>query len=84
MQEDGTYFHGRVGNYIAHGDDVLRVKLTIDTTRLNGCCGLDGLDGPNLQCDTCGVYVATKITDCWTSHCVVFEPTAVLAEMGTG
>jgi len=84
MQEDGTYFHGRVGNYIAHGDDVLRVKLTIDTTRLNGCCGLDGLDGPNLQCDTCGVYVATKITDCWTSHCVVFESTAVLAEMGTG
>ena len=80
MQEDGTFFHRCCGNYIAHPDDILRVKLTDDTRRLNGCCGLDGLDGPNLRCENCAAYVAVKITDCWTPHCVIFEPEAILTE----
>jgi hypothetical protein len=72
MQEDGSYFQGHAGEYIVHPDDILHVHLTSDVTRVNGCCGLDGCDGPNLQC-VCGTYVATKRTDCWHSHCVVFE-----------
>jgi len=79
MQEDGSYFHGRQGAYIAHIDDVIHTHLTADNRRLNGCCGLDGLDGPNLQCDGCGNYVAVKMTDCWESHCIVFEESATEA-----
>jgi hypothetical protein len=84
MQEDGSYFQGRDGFYIVHPDDLLHVKLTADSARLNGCCGLDGCDGPNLHCETCGTYVATKMTDCWMAHCVVFEPdtTRLVAEPG--
>lgn len=47
---------------------------TTDYRRLNGCCGLDGLDGPNQVCRNCGRYVGTKVTDCWTPH--IFEPLA--------
>ncbi len=73
MQEDGSYFQGRTGEYIVHSEDVVHVQLTSDSKRLAGCCGLDGCDGPNLQCEICETYVATKITDCWRPHCVVFE-----------
>jgi hypothetical protein len=80
MQEDGTYFQGRAGSYIVHPDDIVHARLTTDFRRRNGCCGLDGVDGPNLQCETCGVYVATKMTDCWMPHCVIFESTATQAQ----
>jgi hypothetical protein len=55
----------------------VNVRLTTDPHRLNGCCGLDGCDGPNLQCENCGTYVATKMTDCWQLHCIVFDPTTI-------
>jgi hypothetical protein len=73
MQEDGSYFRGKQGAYITHPDDVLHTHLTTELKRISGCCGLDGCGGPNLQCDGCGSYVAVKMTDCWLSHCVVFE-----------
>lgn len=79
MQEDGSYFQGKAGTFIAHTGDTLRLKLTTDSRRLNGCCGLDGCDGPNLQCEICDTYVATKITDCWMPHCIVFDPKATQA-----
>ena len=75
IQEDGTWFRERSGDYIVNLGDVMNVRLTADFHRLNGCCGLDGLDGPNLQCENCGNYVATKKTDCWQPHCIVFDPT---------
>ena len=78
--EDGTYFQGKAGSPIVHTEDVLHVHLTDDWKRLNGCCGLAGCYGPNLLCDTCNVYVATKMTDCWTSHCVVFEAGSVKSD----
>lgn len=80
MQEDGSYFQERQGVYIVHTDDVLHVHLTDDSKRLNGCCGLDGCDGPNLQCDVCRAFVATKMTDCWMPHCVVFDVTATMGD----
>ncbi len=52
---------------------------TLDYRRLNGCCGLDGLDGPNQVCTSCGSYVGTKITDCWTPK--LFEPLANATEI---
>jgi hypothetical protein len=80
MQEDGSYVHLQAGAYIVHTDDAIRVHLTDDRRRLNGCCGLDGCDGPNLRCDCCNAYVATRFTDCWRPHCVLFDPTATRAD----
>jgi hypothetical protein len=42
----------------------------------NGCCGSDGLDGPNRACTGCGLLTATARTDCWTAHEVRFLPHA--------
>jgi len=78
IQADGRYFHRRCGEYIVSLADVVNVCLTTDFRRLNGCCGLDGCDGPNLHCEKCGIYVATKMTDCWQPHCVVFDPTSTV------
>ncbi|WP_158823202.1 hypothetical protein [Granulicella sp. S156] len=79
MQDDGAWFHKRSGEYIANTEDVIQTHLTDDYKRLSGCCGLDGCDGPNLQCNGCGAYVATKMTDCWRSHCVFFDKVATEA-----
>jgi hypothetical protein len=79
IQEDGTFFHQNIGWHIVNVEDVLHTKLTEAANRLNGCCGLDGMDGPNLVCDTCGAEVAVKKTDCWMPHCVMFMPEATKA-----
>lgn len=42
----------------------------------NGCCGSDGLDGPNRAC-LCGAVVATQWSDCWTHAEVRFLPNTV-------
>jgi hypothetical protein len=36
----------------------------------NGCCGLDGLDGPNLVCAN-GHKIGTEKSDCWMPHAAV-------------
>lgn len=74
IQNDDSFFHQSVGGYIANVEDVLHTRLTKDARRLAGCCGLDGMDGPNLLCDGCGAEIAIKKTDCWMPHCVLFEP----------
>lgn len=50
------------------------VRNTRDPHRLNGCCGLDGCDGPNQICG-CGAQIGTLRTDCWTPHLFVPDPT---------
>lgn len=52
-----------------------RVRDTTNRCRLNGCCGLDGMNGPNQQC-ACGAEVGTLQSDCWTAHIFVPEPDA--------
>lgn len=37
---------------------------------INGCCGLDGLDGPNLVCAN-GHEIGTEKSDCWMPHAAV-------------
>jgi hypothetical protein len=49
------------------------VRLTKNRSRLNGCCGLDGADGPNQLCN-CGAEIGTLKTDCWTARVFVAEP----------
>jgi hypothetical protein len=41
-----------------------------------GCCGPDGLDGPNLRC-VCGAAFATAYGDCWQPHIVCVDPRRV-------
>ncbi len=83
--EESFYFdHNDVGSFIANIADAQHVKLTSDITRLYGCCGVNGTNGPNLQCEGCGVYVATKFEDCCTPHYVVFETSTTQAVMDQG
>lgn len=53
------------------------VRLTGDDRRLNGCCGIAGLDGPNQLC-RCGAEVGTVRTDCWTPLVFIPVPDATL------
>ncbi|ROP27666.1 hypothetical protein [Couchioplanes caeruleus] len=62
---------------LIHPDDLIVRRLHPDLSRRNGCCGLDGCDGPNLVCD-CGNEIATESSDCWTSRVVRLEPLAVV------
>lgn len=68
------YFDTDLGNFIANMADTYHMKLTSDISRLYGCCGPGGTNGPNLQCEICGTYVATKVKDCCTPHYVIFDP----------
>ncbi|MCW6535419.1 hypothetical protein [Sphingomonas lycopersici] len=50
------------------------VEPVDDPHRLNGCCGLDGCDGPNMRCRICKTEVGTRQSDCWTSDVFIPEP----------
>jgi hypothetical protein len=50
--------------------DLVSIRRHPDFRRLNGCCGLDGCDGPNLVC-TNGHEIGTEKSDCWTPHAAV-------------
>ncbi|MET8755585.1 hypothetical protein ABZW32_36640 [Streptomyces sp. NPDC004667] len=41
------------------------------------CCGLDGADGPNMACESCGLPVASRIDDCSLWQAVWLAPDAV-------
>ncbi|MFC4761820.1 hypothetical protein [Dyella koreensis] len=49
------------------------VHDTSDARRLNGCCGLNGCDGPNQVC-CCGADVGTLRSDCWTPRVFIPDP----------
>lgn len=57
-------------NWMNLNDILKEVTLTNIPSRLNGCCGLDGCDGPNRICG-CGTEVGTESSDCWTWHMFV-------------
>ncbi|MFI2109313.1 hypothetical protein [Streptomyces lydicus] len=65
------------GAFVLNPDDISGVSRHPDRGRLNGCCGLDGLDGPNLVCDACGAEVATQQSDCWSQQLITLIPDAV-------
>ncbi|MFD4609688.1 hypothetical protein ACFWOT_16620 [Streptomyces sp. NPDC058440] len=66
--------------FILHPDDVPGTVPHPDHGRRNGCCGLDGQDGPNLVCAACGSEVATEQSDCWTQHLVALTAAKVVGE----
>lgn len=60
-----------VGWIYTHLKDIINAKYIIETA--GGCCGKDGLDGPNLMCEN-GHAFGTEVSDCWTPHFVKVEP----------
>ena len=62
------------GCIVVHPADRINGALAEIDGRSAGCCGLDGCDGPNQACTTCGAEVATARTDCWTAKEVRFLP----------
>lgn len=63
--------------YWLHPLDVeAAVEAVDDPCRLNGCCGLDGLNGPNMRCRSCKAEVGTRQNDCWTCDVFIPEPDA--------
>jgi len=65
---------------VINPSDGARLQRHADSARLHGCCGLDGLDGPNLLCQGCEEEVGVEISDCWTEHDVRLIRSAVVAE----
>jgi hypothetical protein len=50
------------------------IQPTREISRLSGCCGLDGYDGPNMLCRVCKVEIGTMQSDCWTPLIFVPDP----------
>jgi hypothetical protein len=63
------------GGIVINPADVLEGVL-VSVGQDSGCCGSDGLDGPNRAC-LCSRIVGTARTDCWTSSEIHFLPGAV-------
>jgi hypothetical protein len=74
----GTKLYSAAGSIATNPGDLAPEALRsagID----NGCCGSDGLDGPNRAC-VCGLRVATQWSDCWTQAEIRFLPGAVIIQ----
>lgn len=61
------------GSIIINIKDIINSNHHSDRSRLNGCCGLDGLDGMNGVCLN-NHEIGTEFSDCWTFHYVILNP----------
>ena len=77
------YWGKRSGQWALNAADLVGTRETTDMSRFVGCCGSSGLNGPNLRCANCGIYVATRIDDCLQAHCVFLEFSPVAGKGGT-
>ncbi|MCB2379432.1 hypothetical protein LGH70_17670 [Hymenobacter sp. BT635] len=69
---DGSYFTNSANQLIINVRDMLNCANHPNPSRLNGCCGLDGTDGPNKICSN-GHEVGTEKSDCWMPHAFLIE-----------
>ncbi|WP_408645206.1 hypothetical protein [Streptomyces sp. KL110A] len=60
---------------VAPGD--VRGTVLVPERESGSCCGLDGSDGPNMNCAACGRPVARRVDDCSLWQMVRLEPGAV-------
>jgi hypothetical protein len=67
------------GNVVVNLSDLVGTNRHTDPGRLNGCCGLDGLDGPNLVCAN-GHEIGTEKSDCWMAHAAILLETVTSHE----
>lgn len=76
IQSGGEYLPAYTNNIIVNSINLLNTIDHYEIGRLNGCCGLDGQDGPNKICLN-EHEVAIEYSDCWMCHAVVFIPEAI-------
>jgi hypothetical protein len=74
---DGEFFSGTEGKVIVCTEDLINAINHKDRSRLSGCCGLDGYDGPNKLC-TNGHEVASEFSDCWMPRAIIFAKTETI------
>ena len=75
MEDDSVpvgFYAPERGDFVVNLNDVLNTKHHTDSRRLNGCCGMDGLDGLNTMCAN-GHEVGTEQSDCWTPRKMTFD-----------
>lgn len=70
-----THTYSPAGAISIAPNDLLREAVQPSGLR-QGCCGPDGMDGPNFSC-LCGNVLGTEWGDCWTMAEVRFLPAAV-------
>ena len=68
----GEYEPEHQGDFLVNLADLKDTRLTKDPSKLNGCCGLDGLDGFNILCPN-GHEVGTERSDCWLPHYAILS-----------
>ncbi|MFJ3296007.1 hypothetical protein [Streptomyces bacillaris] len=79
LMEAGTFAvdpDGAPGSVVLAPGDVRGTRL-LPERAAGSCCGLDGAEGPNMACDTCGLPVASRIDDCSLWQAVWLAPGAV-------
>lgn len=79
LMEAGTFAvdpDGAPGSVVLAPGDVRGTRL-LPERAAGACCGLDGAEGPNMACDTCGLPVASRIDDCSLWQAVWLAPGAV-------
>ena len=64
------------GYIIINIKDLLNSNYHPDGSRLNGCCGYDGLDGVNRVCNN-NHEIGTENSDCWMPHFIALNPDLV-------
>lgn len=64
---------GTIGTIIINLKDIINSNYHQDGSRLNGCCGYDGLDGINRVCVN-NHEIGTENSDCWMPHFIALEP----------
>jgi len=69
---NGEHYLDSNGKIIINKKDLNNSINHTNLSRLNGCCGLDGMDGINKICVN-GHEIGIEHSDCWLSHCVIFE-----------
>lgn len=75
IQEE-TAYEILKGSIIININDLINSKHHSDSSRLNGCCGLDGGYEMNRVC-LHDDGIVTEYSDCWMFHMVVLDPKQV-------
>jgi hypothetical protein len=69
---------------VLHPEDAAGLVDHADHRRQVGCCGPDGMNGPNKVCG-CGAEIGTLRADCWSSQELRLHPARVwLDRTGAG
>ena len=74
---DGTTYAEQIkDSIIINIKDLINSNYHSEQSRLNGCCGQDGLDGMNRVCSN-NHEIGTEHSDCWMAHFIAINPKLV-------